>query len=513
MNKYNKVWIVDFGSQYTQLIARRIRELSVYSEIVLPSIMAEDITKNGVSALIFSGGPASVYEKGAPKVDKAILDLQIPILGICYGFQLIAKYFGARVHSDKKREYGKNTIYIKKNHSLFENVKSPTQVWMSHGDYVDTIPDGFDIVALSENNIPAALAHRGKPIVGLQFHPEVVHTLQGKEIIENFISKICNLDKNWTPKHFIEEKTDEIRRKVGSSQVLMALSGGVDSSVMAVLLYRAIGNKCIPVFINNGLLRKNEQFQVIQQLRTKIGLPIKRYNYSSVFLKALKGVTNPERKRKIIGREFIKAFNDIAITYPDVEYLSQGTLYPDVIESRSVSGPSMVIKSHHNVGGLPKTMKLKLIEPFNNLFKDEVRKLGEELGIPDDILNRHPFPGPGLAVRIIGEVTPHRLRILRKADDIFVNELKSSRKYNNVWQAFAILVPVKTVGVMGDRRTYENVIVLRAVVSSDGMTADWAQLPVQLLSQVANRIVNEVKGVNRVVYDITSKPPGTIEWE
>jgi GMP synthase (glutamine-hydrolysing) len=384
---------------------------------------------------------------------------------------------------------------------------------MSHGDHVDSLPDGFDIAAVSENNAPAALIHREKALMGLQFHPEVAHTVEGTKILKNFLFGVGKLNRDWTSERFIDQTISKVREQVGGGKVLMALSGGVDSSVMGVLLYRALGKQCIPVFINNGLLRKNEQFEVVRFLKKEMGLPIRMYNYSSLFLNALKGVTNPERKRKIIGHQFIRAFEEIARKYKDLKYLAQGTLYPDVIESRSVNGPSQVIKSHHNVGGLPKRMKLDLIEPFNRLFKDEVRKIGKEFGIPPVILNRHPFPGPGLAVRIIGEITPYRLALLRKADTVFIDELKSSGEYDRVWQSFAVLIPVKTVGVMGDQRTYENVIALRSVNSSDGMTADWSPLPYQVLSRIASRIVNEVRGINRVVYDITSKPPGTIEWE
>ena len=513
MSSISKVWIVDFGSQYTQLIARRIRENSVFSEIVLPSINVSEILESEVSALILSGGPSSVYDKEAPTISKEIFDLNIPILGICYGLQLISRHFGAKVHSDNHREYGRSEINIKNSHPLFYGVDDSKQVWMSHGDHVDTIPEDFKVIAISENNTPAALVHKEKPIMGLQFHPEVAHTSEGFKILGNFLFKVAGLEKDWTAEHFINKSINDIREKVGSNRVLMGLSGGVDSSVMAVLINKAIENQCIPAFINNGLLRKDEQFQVIRQLKSEMDLPVKRYNYSSNFLKALKGIKKPEQKRKIIGREFIRAFEEIAKKYTDVKYLAQGTLYPDVIESRSISGPSQVIKSHHNVGGLPKRMNLELIEPFNNLFKDEVRKIGKELGISSSILKRHPFPGPGLAVRIIGEVTSYRLGILRRADGIYINELKSSGVYDQIWQAFAVLVPVKTVGVMGDQRTYENVLVLRAVTSSDGMTADWSHLPTDLVSRISNRIVNEVRGVNRVVYDVTSKPPGTIEWE
>lgn len=513
MNSLSKVWIVDFGSQYTQLIARRIRELSVYSEIVLPTITVQDITANHVNALILSGGPSSVYEKEAPTISPEIFGMGLPVLGICYGLQLISRHFGAKVHSDNHREYGRSEIFIHKDHPLFVNVPKTTQVWMSHGDHVDSLPEGFEIIAESANGAPAVLVNKDRNLMGIQFHPEVAHTIEGTRILGNFLFNVAKLNADWTPGHFIDETIKNIRRKVGKSRVLMALSGGVDSSVMAVLIYRAIGKQCIPIFINTGLLRLDEQFEVVRQLKAEIGLPVRMYNYSSEFIKSLAGVTNPERKRKIIGREFIRTFEEIANQYTDMKFLAQGTLYPDVIESRSVAGPSQVIKSHHNVGGLPKKMNLELIEPFNHLFKDEVRKIGRELGIPDIILNRHPFPGPGLGVRIVGEITRKRLDILRKADAIFIQELRNSGWYEKVWQAFAVLLTMKTVGVMGDQRTYENVVALRSVNSSDAMTADWSRLPDDLLSRIANRIVNEVRGINRVVYDITSKPPGTIEWE
>jgi len=513
MSSLSKVWIVDFGSQYTQLIARRVRELSVYSEIVPPTVTASEVATQGVKALILSGGPASVYAEDAPQLSPDFFDLNRPILGICYGLQLIAAHFGARVHSDHRREYGPSRIKIQAQHILFDAVERQTQVWMSHGDHVDSRPDGFEIIAMSQNGAPAALVHCNRPIMGLQFHPEVQHTPEGGKILANFLFKIANLKPDWTPGLFIEQTIEDIRRRTGQEQVLMALSGGVDSSVMGVIIDRAIGRRCIPVFINHGLLRQTEQTEVIRQLKGQMGLPIRSYNYSLKFLKALKGVTNPERKRKIIGHEFIKTFEEIAGRYPRVKFLAQGTLYPDVIESRAVNGPSQVIKSHHNVGGLPKRMNLQLIEPFSCLFKDEVRKIGRELGLPEQILLRHPFPGPGLGVRILGEVTTRRLDLLRRADAIYIEELRNSGYYDRVWQAFAILIPSKTVGVMGDQRTYENVLALRAVNSSDGMTADWSRLPASLLSRVANRIVNEVRGINRIVYDITSKPPATIEWE
>lgn len=509
----SKVWIVDFGSQYTQLIARRVRESQVFCEIVTPDIRVAQLQAAQVQALILSGGPASVHTDSAPRLDESIFDLELPILGICYGLQLMAAHFGARVHSDQFREYGRSQLLLKKSHPILTGVEAEKAVWMSHGDHVDTIPEQFEIIALSQNGAPAILAHRQRPLIGLQFHPEVMHTVQGRQILNNFLFAIAHLEPNWTPGRFIEQAIESVKQQVGKAEVLMALSGGVDSSVMGVLLQRALGKQCHAVFINHGLLRQNEQQQVIQILRHQMKLPIKVYNFAPAFLKALKGVSDPERKRKIIGREFIRAFEKIAQQYPEVTFLAQGTLYPDVIESRHVKGPSQVIKSHHNVGGLPARMNFKLVEPFNMLFKDEVRRIGAELGLPAEILNRHPFPGPGLAVRIIGPVTARRLDLLRRADAIFIDELRRSGWYDQVWQAFAVLLPVRSVGVMGDQRTYENVCVLRAVNSSDGMTADWSRLPEELLSRIANRIVNEVRGINRIVYDITSKPPATIEWE
>ena len=513
MNKLSKVWIVDFGSQYTQLIARRVREFSVYSEIVLPSISKKDIEENNISAIILSGGPSSVNDADGPKITKDIYDLNIPILGICYGVQFTIKSFGGKIQSSDGREYGRSKIHYKSEHKLFKNIAENSTVWMSHGDHIETIPTGFEVVALSEKNVPAAIVHKTKPIFGLQFHPEVVHSEKGKEILSNFLFEISNLEKNWTAEHFINEETRKIQELVGDDKVLMGVSGGVDSTVMAVLIHKAIGKQCRPIFIDNGLLRLNEQEKVIKMLRDDIGLPLEMHDYSKQFLKALEGITEPEQKRKIIGREFIKAFEKITEQHKDYKFLAQGTLYPDVIESRSVKGKSHVIKSHHNVGGLPEHMKMELIEPFDSLFKDEVRNIGAKLGIAKDIIYRHPFPGPGLGVRILGDITAKKIDLLQRADDIFIQELHNFDYYDKVWQAFAVFLPVKTVGVMGDQRTYENVVALRSVNSVDGMTADWSHLPHELLSKAANRIVNEIRGINRVVYDITSKPPGTIEWE
>ena len=513
MKEIDKVWIVDFGSQYTQLIARRIRELSVYSEIVLPGIDREKVEENSVSAIILSGGPASVNKEDAPDIDQNIFDMDIPILGICYGFQLIAKNYGGEIDSGEKREYGNSKINFKTEHKLLKNVSEGSQVWMSHGDHIEELPDDFKVIAHSQNNAPAAIVKEDTKIAGLQFHPEVEHTVEGMNILENFLFDIAGLKAEWTSEHFVKQKIAEIKELVGDKRVLMGLSGGVDSSVMAVLMNEAIGDQGTAVFIDNGLLRLDEDKKVIQTLRERLNLTVEMYDYSDRFLSELEGVTDPEKKRKIIGNVFIEAFEEITARHQDFNFLAQGTLYPDVIESRNVQGDSDVIKSHHNVGGLPERMKLDLIEPFNSLFKDEVREIGQELGVDEFVINRHPFPGPGLAVRIPGEITREKLELLRKADDIFINELRKSNLYNSVWQAFAVLIPVKTVGVMGDSRTYEKAVALRAVNSSDGMTADWSKLPDQFLAQVSSRIVNEVKGINRVVYDITSKPPGTIEWE
>jgi GMP synthase (glutamine-hydrolysing) len=512
------VIVLDFGSQYTQLIARRVRELGVYCEIYPYHISAEKLRELNPKALIFSGGPASVYEKFAPKPDKKIYDLQVPLLGICYGLQTIAQHFGGKVETATKREYGRAKLNVlplngtspndKSSNALFKGINAST-VWMSHGDKVTLLPKGFVVTAQTDNSELCAVESVANNVYGLQFHPEVHHSEQGKKILSNFLFEIAGLEKDWSTQDFIDSEIKRIKTLVGKEKVVCALSGGVDSTVAAVLVSKAIGKQLTCVFVDNGLLRKHEAKDVKAAL-SGLGLKLETVDASKRFLKKLHGVSNPEKKRKIIGKEFIKVFES-EIT--SEKFLVQGTLYPDVIESVSVKGPSQTIKTHHNVGGLPKRMKLKLIEPLRELFKDEVREVGKLLNIPDAILQRHPFPGPGLAVRVLGSVTKERCDLLRDADAIFIEELKSSGLYREVWQAFTVLLPVNTVGVMGDNRTYENAVALRAVTSTDGMTADWAQLPFEFLAKVSNRIINEVSGINRVTYDISSKPPATIEWE
>ncbi|SNZ09194.1 GMP synthase (glutamine-hydrolysing) [Persephonella hydrogeniphila] len=511
--EHRGIVILDFGSQYTQLIARRIREIHVYSEILPFNAPIEEIKKHNPKGIIFSGGPASVYDPDAPKPDERIFDLGIPILGICYGLQLIADHFGGEVVKAEKHEYGRAELEILDHEDLFYNIPNDIHVWMSHGDRVTKLPDGFEPIARTFNAPFAAIRNKEKQIWGVQFHPEVSHTYMGKEILENFAVRICGCSQDWTMGNFLMEKEVEIRKMVNGKKAICALSGGVDSSVAAVLVYNAIGENLTCIFVDNGLLRKGEREQVEKTFRDHFHIPLIVVDARERFLKALKGVTDPEQKRKIIGNLFIEVFEEEAKKIPDVEFLVQGTLYPDVIESVSVKGPSAVIKTHHNVGGLPEKMNLKLIEPLRELFKDEVRELGKELGLPDEIIYRQPFPGPGLAIRIIGEVNKNDLEILREADAIVVEEVKKAGLYRDLWQSFAVLLPIHTVGVMGDYRTYEKVIAIRAVESTDGMTADWARLPYDLLDRIMRRIINEVKGVNRVVYDITSKPPGTIEWE
>jgi GMP synthase (glutamine-hydrolysing) len=509
----NTVVILDFGSQYTQLIARRVRELGVYSEILPYNAPLEKILALQPKALIFSGGPASVYAKSAPMPDARLYTLNLPILGICYGLQVIAKHFGGKVELAKAREYGRANLIIKqdgKANLLFKQVPNST-VWMSHADKVTVLPAGFDIIAESDNSELCAVAycHDGKQIFGLQFHPEVHHTVYGKQILANFLFDIAHLSPDWSPQNFIELQIEKIRQTVGKERVICALSGGVDSTVAATLVSRAIGKHLKCVFVDNGLLRKNEAKEVKAAL-SGLGLNLKVVHAARLFLSRLERVIDPEKKRKIIGKTFIEVFES---TISREKFLVQGTLYPDVIESVNVRGPSQTIKTHHNVGGLPKNMKLKLLEPLRELFKDEVREVGKLLGVPDSILRRHPFPGPGLAVRVIGAVSQERCDILREADRIFIEELKAADLYDKVWQAFAVLLPIQTVGVMGDNRTYEHVVALRAVNSTDGMTADWSELPHDFLAKVSNRIINEVRGINRVVYDVSSKPPATIEWE
>lgn len=509
-----KILILDFGSQYTQLIARRIREAHVYCEIVPYFRAIDQIQTFQPDGLVISGGPASVYDEGAPQLDPRVLEFGLPVLGICYGLQSIAHHRGGVVHPARRREYGHAQVEVKTDCPLFAGLSPDQRVWMSHGDYIDKLPEGFEAVASTGNTPFAAIAHQSRRIYGVQFHPEVAHTPHGQEIIENFLFNICRCQPDWTMHSFIEEIMTRIREQVGPDQVILGLSGGVDSSVAAVLLSHALGDQLTCIFVDNGLLRKNEAKTVEQTFRENLKINLRCVDASSSFLEKLAGITDPEKKRKTIGQEFIRVFEQEAKSMPNVKYLAQGTLYPDVIESVSAfGGPSKTIKTHHNVGGLPEKMNLKLIEPFRELFKDEVREIGRELGLPERLVGRHPFPGPGLAVRILGEITPDRLHILKEADDIFIEELHQTDQYDHIWQAFAVLLPVQTVGVMGDERTYEHVIALRAVTSTDGMTADWARIPDNILAQVSTRIVNEVTGINRVVYDITSKPPGTIEWE
>jgi len=508
------VLILDFGSQYAQLIARRVRELKVFCKIVPFNVSPEEVRRENPKGIILSGGPASVWAQGAPKPDAGIFGVAAPQLGICYGMQLMGQMLGGEVSKAAQREFGKADLQVDEPDSLFEGIPSPFVSWMSHGDHVSRLPPGFRALAHTVNAPIAAMADASGKKFGVQFHPEVMHTAKGKEVLRNFLYKVCGCRGDWTPESFVETQVEEIRRAVGSGKVILGLSGGVDSSVAALLIHKAIGKQLIPIFVDHGLLRKGEREQVEEMFRGHFQLPLVVVDASARFLKALEGIEDPEEKRKRIGRLFVECFDEEARKHPDARFLAQGTLYPDVIESVSAfGGPSAVIKTHHNVGGLPERMNLKLIEPLRFLFKDEVRVIGELLGLPHRMLWRHPFPGPGLAIRILGSVTPERLNLLREADSRFIEELERSGEYEKVWQAFAVLLPVKTVGVMGDERTYENVVALRAVVSTDGMTADWARLPPDLLEKVSNRIVNEVRGINRVVYDVTSKPPGTIEWE
>jgi GMP synthase (glutamine-hydrolysing) len=523
------VLILDFGAQYTQLIARRIREQNVFSVVLPCTAKLEEIKSYAPIGIVLSGAPWSVYDKGAPPADARLFELGAPVLGICYGLQFMVHTLGGKVRPAAKREYGHAEIDVIAESILFRGLARRQPVWMSHGDEALELPPGFELTAKTPNAV-AAIQNVAKKWYAVQFHPEVHHTRHGTEIIKNFIFQVCGAKPTWTPQHFIQSTIEQVRQQVGSGRAICALSGGVDSSVAAVLVDRALrdakgkhalsgaeGSRLTSIFVNNGVLRKNEFEKVQRTLRDRLGLHLDAVDATDRFLGKLKGVTEPEKKRKIIGNEFIKVFEREARRIEKdegkVKWLVQGTLYPDVIESRSVRGPSQVIKSHHNVGGLPEKMKLKLIEPLKDLFKDEVRKIGRDLGVPEEILQRQPFPGPGLAVRILGEVTADRLTLLRECDDIVVGEVKNAGLYTKIWQSFAVLLPVMSVGVMGDARTYAYTCAVRAVSSEDGMTADWVALPADVLKTISNRIVNEVKGVNRVVYDITSKPPGTIEWE
>ncbi|MCF8241051.1 MAG: glutamine-hydrolyzing GMP synthase [Melioribacteraceae bacterium] len=507
------ILILDFGSQYTQLIARRIREAKVYSEIHLHNFSIDEIKKINPSGIILSGGPMSIYDEDAPSISKEIFELGIPVLGICYGLQLIAKNFDGIVEPAENREYGKAKIIIENSNSLLNHIKDNSIVWMSHGDYITKTPRDFHVIAKTENSPVCAISNPHKKIFGVQFHPEVAHTEYGKQIINNFLFEICGCSASWTSQNFIESSIIEIKEKLGESKALCALSGGVDSSVAAVLVNEAVKENLVCVHVDTGMMRKNESANIKKMFEDDYNLQIIHVDAEDLFLERLKGVIDPEEKRKIIGKAFIEIFESEAKKLGQFDYLVQGTLYPDVIESVSVKGKSVTIKTHHNVGGLPEKMHMKLLEPFRELFKDEVRNIGRDLGLPVNFIRRHPFPGPGLAVRVLGEITKERLDILREADHIFTNEIESFGLYDEIWQAFAVLLPVQTVGVMGDSRTYENVIALRAVTSTDGMTADWYRFDGDFLEIVSNKIIRNVRGVNRVVYDISSKPPSTIEWE
>lgn len=508
------ILIIDFGSQYNQLIARRVRENSVYCRIVPPDISVSRVRELELEGIILSGGPASIYAPDSPRTDPAIFDLGVPVLGICYGMQFMIDALGGTVEAAGKREYGFAELTVKTPSPLFDTVPSPTPCWMSHGDSVVTPPPGFTVIAATRNTPIAAIADPDRGLYGLQFHPEVAHTPEGEVMIRNFLFSVCNCKKTWTMKSFAHDAVDKIREAVGDKKVILGLSGGVDSTVTAVLVHRAVSDRLTPIFVDNGLLRKDEAIQIRRRFAENLDIKIRTVRAGGRFLEGLKKVINPEKKRKIIGRLFMEVFEAEARKIPDAAFLAQGTLYPDVIESVSAfGGPTAIIKSHHNVGGLPKKMKLGLVEPLRDLFKDEVRLLGTELGIHEDLVWRQPFPGPGLAIRIMGEVTRKRLSVLREADAVLLEEIRQSGYYRKLWQSFAVLVPVKSVGVMGDQRTFDHVIAIRAVTSQDAMTADWARLPHDLLGRIANRIINEVRGVNRVVYDISSKPPSTIEWE
>ncbi len=509
-----KIIILDFGSQYTQLIARAVREANVYCEIT-PYLKPFTIDPS-LKGIILSGSPFSVNDNNAPMVDIANISKDLPVLGLCYGAQLTAKLYGGEVNKSNKREYGRAKLHIKnKEDKLLRDVSDMSQVWMSHSDSISELPDSFQITATTDS-IPVAAfcyqTHDTRPVYGLQFHPEVYHSTEGKKIIKNFLVNVCGCGQDWTPASFVQETIEQLKQQIGDAHVIMALSGGVDSTVAATLISHAIGDRLHGIFVDNGVLRKNEFEQVLSTYRS-IGLNVTGINAKQVFYDALAGKTDPEQKRKTIGKLFIDVFQQEAVKVPEARFLGQGTIYPDVIESVSVHGPSVTIKSHHNVGGLPEKMHLNLVEPLRFLFKDEVRKVGLELGIPNGMVQRHPFPGPGLAIRILGEITEEKVMLLQEADDIYISALKLHNLYDKVWQAGTILLPVKSVGVMGDERTYEHTIALRAVSSVDGMTADWAHLPYEFLAHVSNEIINNVRGINRVVYDISSKPPATIEWE
>ncbi len=508
------ILIIDFGSQYNQLIARRVREFHVYCQIDPPDIDIAYIKNLKPKGIILSGGPSSIYEKNSPKCDESIFNLGVPVLGICYGMQFMINALGGTVKRARKREYGFAELKIKEQEGLFKGVDQITKSWMSHGDSIEKLPRGFRITASTKNTKIAATVHGKKNLYGLQFHPEVHHTARGKAMLRNFLFDVCGCRRTWTMKSFAKDSIAQIRETIGDKKVILGLSGGVDSSVTALLIHKAVGKNLTCIFVDNGLLRKNEAEKLKKTLKQHLEINIRFVSAKTKFLKALSKVTDPEKKRKIIGKIFINVFEAEARKIKGADFLAQGTLYPDIIESKSVfGGPTSVIKSHHNVGGLPKNMKLKLVEPLKHLFKDEVRMLGKELRLDENLIWRQPFPGPGLAIRIIGEINKRRLSILREVDEILLDEIRNIGYYKKLWQSFAVLLPIKSVGVMGDSRTYENIVAIRAVTSKDAMTADWARLPHNFLGKISNRIINEVTGVNRVVYDISSKPPSTIEWE
>lgn len=508
------ILILDFGSQYAQLIARRVREKGVYSELVRPDISFEELKERNPKGVILSGGPSSVYEANAPRCDARLFDLGVPILGICYGMQLGVQLLGGEVKAAKAREYGRAKLRVTSTDAFVHGLPEETTVWMSHGDQVDELPSDFVALATTPTCPFAAARHRSRPFYGVQFHPEVTHTPRGEQVFQNFLYEICGCSGSWTMANFIEQSVRRVREQVGGAKVICGLSGGVDSSVVAALLHKAIGQRLVCIFVDNGLLRKNERELVERTFRDHFHIDLRTHDASEQFLSALRGVTDPQEKRKIIGREFIEAFKREAEGISDAEFLAQGTLYPDVIESgQGYAGTAANIKLHHNVGGLPAELGFELVEPLRDLFKDEVRRVGDVLGLPESIVWRHPFPGPGLAVRILGEITEERLRVLRDADEIVLEELVANGLYRRTAQVFAVLLPIGTVGVMGDARSYDSVVAIRAVESQDFMTADWARIPFEVLATMSNRIINEVRGVNRVVYDISSKPPATIEWE
>lgn len=513
MNIKEKIIIIDFGSQYTQLIARKVRENKVYAEIHPYTISIEDLLSLNARGIILSGGPSSVYSENAPHLSFNIFELGIPILGICYGLQLIAYKNNGKVDKAAKREFGKAHLLVNQESALFKGISKSSQVWMSHGDSLTKMPDGFEVIAETNNAPICAIADEEKKIYGVQFHPEVHHSTEGVDILNNFVRGICGCVDEWTAESFIEMAVKDIKEKVGDEKVICGLSGGVDSTVAAVLIHKAIGDSLHCIHIDSGLMRLNESEEIYRLFKENFNINIKLVNGHETFLGQLRGVSDPEKKRKVIGGAFIELFDAASNDIENAKWLAQGTLYPDVIESVSVKGPSATIKSHHNVGGLPEKMNLKLLEPFRELFKDEVREVGRQLGIPDWFVNRHPFPGPGLGIRILGEISDDKIEILQKADAIYIEEIQKAGLYNDIWQAFAVLLPVKSVGVMGDERTYEYTCAVRAVTSTDGMTAEWFPMPYDVLESISNRIINEVRGINRVVYDITSKPPGTIEWE